>query len=140
MKGVFVLAFLIAMICSPVFARSTRFDDCKLPSGGKSTASLADFPPIIARLTRGLGAVDGPIRTDALLANETRPPHRLVRAFNLRRRWVIVYDVGSIALFQNMTVYALSKDGTYAKLIGTDHESAPDCLAITAALQPAMDD
>lgn len=113
-------------------------DQCALPKEAKSTTDLAGMPPLVRRLTYGLGRRDGPLATD--VPQHLHPPtERLVRAFSLGRRWVIVEQEGGFAPYLKMVVYALSKKGDLAMLI-TDHPQQPSCHAIVMALQPGPDD
>jgi hypothetical protein len=113
-------------------------DRCALPKDIKTTISRTDLPPLLQRLTYGLGRRDGPLATD-VPQHYNPPTERLVRAFNLGRRWVLVEEVGGFARYTKLVVYALSKKGDLAMLI-TNHPKEPTCRAIIISLQPSPND
>ncbi|HVW72570.1 MAG TPA: hypothetical protein VHC39_02940 [Rhizomicrobium sp.] len=130
-RRLILLTALAVFIAPPAYPYQA--DQCRLPKGAKSTISLTDFPPLLQRLNYGLGRRDGPLATD--VPQHFNPPmERLLRAFNLGRRWVIVEQAGGFARYLKMVVYALSKKGDLAMLI-TDHPQQPSCRAIVTALQ-----
>jgi hypothetical protein len=134
-----LLALLTAL---PMFvalpAYPYEIDQCPLPKDGKSTTDLAGLPPLLRRLSYGLGRRDGPLATDVPQRYDP-PAERLVRAFSLGRRWVLVEEGGGFTRSLKMVVYALSKRGDLAMLI-TDHPRDPTCRAVMASLQPSPDD
>lgn len=133
-----LLTVLSLLAASPVYA-AEDLDKCALPKGGKTTISRADLPPLLQRLTYGLGRHDDPLVTDVIQLHNNPPYERLGRAFNLGRRWVLVEEVGGFARYTKLVVYALSKKGDLAMLI-TDHPKEPTCRAIMMSLQPSPSD
>jgi hypothetical protein len=133
-----LLTALFLFAASRVFA-AEDLDKCALPKGGKTTVSQADLPPLLQRLTYGLGRRDDELRTDASGPHTNLPIERLGRAFNLNRRWVLVEEGGGFARYTKMVVYALSQKGDLAMLI-TDHPREVSCKAIMMALQPSPKD
>jgi hypothetical protein len=131
-----LLVALSMLVALPAYPYDV--DQCPLPKNGKSTTDLAGLPPLLRRLSYGLGRRDGPLATD-VPQHYNPPTERLVRAFNLGRRWVIVEQVGGFAPYLKMVVYALSKKADLAMLI-TDHPQQPRCRAIVMALQSSPDD
>ena len=129
-----LLLFAIAPACA-----AEDLDHCALPKGVKTTTSQADLPPLLQRLTYGLGRRDDELRTDASGPHDNRPLERLGRAFHLNRRWVLVEEAGGFARYTKMLVYALSQKGDLAMLI-TDHPREVNCKAIVMALQPSPND
>lgn len=114
----------------------TDFSKCVLPKTVKTTLNLADIPaPILAQMP-GLGAADGPIRTDALLPNDTRPTTRLAGAFSRRGYWVIAYETGGFANTRMVAIFSLSDDGGKMTLLG--RHIAPQEGGICAVLETAF--
>jgi hypothetical protein len=133
------LALLTALsVFAALPAYSDDIDRCPLPKNGKSTTALTDLPPLLRRLSYGLGRRDGPLATDAL-QHYSPPTERLFRAFNLGRRWVLVEQQGGFSMQTKLVVYALSKRADLAMLI-TDHPKQVTCRAILLSLQPSPND
>jgi hypothetical protein len=133
------LALLVALSMLAAFpAYADDIDRCPLHKGIGSTTILADLPPLLQRLSYGLGRRDGPLATD-VPQHYAPPSERLIRAFSMGRRWVIVEEQGGFARHMKLVVYALSKKGDLAMLI-TDHPKQVSCRAITTSLQPSPDD
>lgn len=110
--GIFVSAYASAP------KADTGVSQCSVPA--RATKKLADIPaPILAKMP-GLGAPDGPIRTDALVPNEARPATRLVSAFSRQDLWAVAYEKGGIGTQQMVATFKV--DGTQATLIG-QHEA-----------------
>ena len=133
------LALLTALfVFAALPAYADDIDRCPLPKNGKSTTSLAGLPPLLQRLSYGLGRRDGPLATD-VQQHYNPPTDRLFRAFNLGRRWVLVEEQGGFGPYAKLVVYALSKKGDLAMLI-TDHPKEITCSAILTSLQPSPND
>jgi hypothetical protein len=117
LKTVLMMAWLTAGDPYSAVAE-TAIPNCSLPASVKATSQLADLPSPILQQMSGLGPADGPIRTDALLPNDTRPTTRLEQAFNRGSLWAIVYQTGGFANARMVAVFVLSADQKEAESIG----------------------
>jgi hypothetical protein len=140
LTAVLMMACLNAGDASPAVAATVN-SNCSLPASVKATSQLADLPSRILRQMPGLGPADGPIRTDALLPDDTRPTTRLEQAFNRGSLWAIVYQTGGFANARMVAVFVISADQKEAESIGrhVGPQEGGVCAILRAAFKKSSD-
>jgi hypothetical protein len=123
-------------LCAPLTARAATIPPCPAPVGVVS-ATLSDgrAPAVLVKALRDqLGPIAGPGQrfnsTDVVTPGDVG--RRIILLWGLGSRWVIAYEQGGIAYYNEAVAFQLS--GTTAVRVGDKQAEPPTICAAAHAL------
>ncbi|HEY6618957.1 MAG TPA: hypothetical protein VIY68_05385 [Steroidobacteraceae bacterium] len=116
MKWICIMAGTLAMAASAMPAQAATLSDCPVPPGAVKVAPGSGLPPALRDAMGDIALPGEPFDTTDVHVKGHKY-RRYLFVWNIGSRWIVATETGGIALFAEVSTYALGKDGKTAALI-----------------------